>query len=90
MLFLLTDPPQKSKLEKIRGNLIIFVYVSPKKEVAMSPKIGRMNIFYHWPARIVEYVSEYMFLVKQQQQQQQKQKQVSKKQKKPKKKKEYL
>ena len=45
MLFLLTDPPQKSKLEKIRGNLIIFVYVTPKKEVAMSPKIGRMNIF---------------------------------------------
>ena len=31
-----------------------------KKEV-LFPEIGQVKIFYHWPARIVECVSEYTF-----------------------------
>ena len=35
-----------------------------KKEVVLSPKISRVNFFYQLPARIIEYVSEYIFLIK--------------------------
>ena len=29
----------------------------------MFPEIGRIKIFYHSPARIAEFVSEYIFLI---------------------------
>ena len=40
MLFLLTDSPQKLKLEKIHGTSIILFYVSPS-----SPQLQRLFFF---------------------------------------------
>ena len=34
----------------------------PKKKLVLFPEIGRVKFFYHSPARIAEYVSEYTFL----------------------------
>ena len=39
MLFLLTDSPQKLKLEKVHGTLIILFYVSPS-----SPQLQRLLV----------------------------------------------
>ena len=41
MLFLLTDSPQKLKLENIHDTLIILFYVSPR-----SPQLQRLFFFY--------------------------------------------
>ena len=37
MLFLLTDSPQKLKLEKVDGAIIILFYVSPSSPLLQSP-----------------------------------------------------
>ena len=55
-----------SKKKGVKGssyNTRIPSRVKAKKEVALFPEISRMNFFYHLPIRIIEYVSEYIFLI---------------------------
>ena len=59
---------------KLVVNLLLTKYLIPitatlsekplrLKKVALFPEIGRIKIFYHSPTRIVECVSEYIFLI---------------------------
>ena len=60
---------------------MLFVIYLRSKKVFLFPKIGRVKIFYHSPARTVKCVLEYIFLIS-------KNKETSKKQRKRKKEKE--
>ena len=64
----------------------VFTFLKPRpKKVVLFTEIGRAKFFYHLPARIVEIVSEYIFLFQKKKERKNTDTQTNKKEKKLKK-----